>query len=140
MGGDPGRSALDGVERGLPALSRAMEITRAAARVGFDWPDVAPVWDKIQEEIREIQEALSRGEGRARVEAEVGDLLMAVANLSRFLGVDPQAALEGAIDRFEARFRGMERELASRGERMEDQELDYLEELWVAQKRSEVPP
>lgn len=131
------RSILEGIPDDLPSLLRARRVTERAATVGFDWPDVEPVWDKIAEEIGELQEAVARGQGAARIEAELGDLLMAITNLSRFLGVDPEAALRGATERFIRRFQGMEATLAARGGRMEDETLDALEELWQAQKRGE---
>jgi len=80
---------------------------------------------------------VDQGEPRHRVEAELGDLLLAIANLSRFLDVDPEDALCGAIEKFSRRFKGMEHVLAQRGQRMADLPLDDLEELWVAEKRRE---
>ncbi|MDY0058897.1 MAG: MazG nucleotide pyrophosphohydrolase domain-containing protein [Myxococcota bacterium] len=133
----PGPSLLDAVRSGQPTLRHARQLTALAATVGFDWPEIGPVWDKIAEELAELQEAVDQGEPRHRVEAELGDLLLAIANLSRFLDVDPEDALCGAIEKFSRRFKGMEHVLAQRGQRMADLPLDDLEELWVAEKRRE---
>jgi len=134
-GGKP--SVLDGIPDTLPALLRARRVTEQAALVGFDWPSVEPVWEKIAEEVAELQEAVASGQGPARVEAELGDLLLAITNLSRFFGVDPERGLRQATERFVRRFRGIEARLAAAGCRMEEESLDDLEELWQAEKRGE---
>lgn len=133
-------SILDAIPDGLPALTHARKLTERASLVGFDWPEAGPVWDKIQEEIGELRDAVEENEGHERVQAELGDILLACTNVSRFLGVDPQQALEDAIARFTSRFQAMERELAAQGLAMEDQPLDELEELWQAVKRQRREP
>jgi len=130
--GDTDTSALAGVTRGLPALIRAQKLQRRAARTGFDWPDASGPRAKIAEELAE----LGRAETPAEQEAEVGDLLLAVANLARHHGVDAEAALRRANDRFEGRFREMERRSAAAGEDMATSNLERLESHWRAAKRS----
>ncbi|MCC5974849.1 MAG: nucleoside triphosphate pyrophosphohydrolase [Rubellimicrobium sp.] len=98
---------LDGVAVGLPALMRAVKLQKRAARVGFDWPDVGDVLDKLVEEAREVAEARDRL-GPEELAEEMGDLLFVMANLARHLGVDPEAALRGANAKFTRRFRGIE--------------------------------
>jgi ATP diphosphatase len=141
--GSDGRplSALDGVTAALPALLRAEKLQKRAARVGFDWPVVDQVFDKLDEELAEIREVINQG-GVAggdpdRLEDEVGDLLFVVANLARHLKIDPETALRRANAKFERRFRAIEAALAAAGERAEDQSLDDLEDLWQAAKRAE---
>jgi MazG family protein len=128
-------SALDGVGPGLPALTRAAKLQRRAARVGFDWPDVRPIFAKIAEEIAELQEALGDGALPERVEDELGDLLFAVVNLARRLDTDPEQALRRACRKFERRFRAVEAELTAAG--VEDASLARMEEAWQRAKADE---
>ena len=130
-------SALDGVTAALPALLRAEKLQKRAARVRFDWPGAAPVFDKIEEEIAEIKEVMDQGHDPDRLEDEVGDLLFVVVNLARHLKIDPESALRRTNAKFERRFRGMESKLAAEGKTAETQSLDALEELWQAVKREE---
>ncbi len=130
-------SVMDGLDPGRPSLSLAREMAERAALLGFDWPDVAGVWDKIAEETAELRWEVEHGGSAARVEAELGDLIMALTNLSRFLGVDPEAGLRGTIRRFEARFRAMERAAAQQAGGLAALDLDEQESLWQAVKRSE---
>lgn len=120
-------SALDGVAVGLPALLRAEKLQKRAARTGFDWPDPGGARAKIDEELAEVEAAGSQLE----VEEEVGDLLFAVVNWARKLGVDPEAALRGANAKFEKRFKMMETEA---GDAFESLDLGAKEELWVKAK------
>jgi len=136
-GGGEAPSALDGVTAALPARLRAEKLQKRAARVGFDWPEVEQVFDKLDEELGEIRAEIAADGGHDRLEDEVGDLLFVVANLARHLKVDPETALRRANAKFERRFRAMEAALAAVGERAEDQSLEDLEELWQAAKRSE---
>jgi MazG family protein len=141
--GSDGRplSALDGVTAALPALLRAEKLQKRAARVGFDWPEVDQVFDKLEEEIVEIREVIDQGGAAGgdpdRLEDEVGDLLFVVANLARHLKVDPETSLRRANAKFERRFRAMEAHLATAGDKAEAQSLEALEELWQAAKRAE---
>jgi ATP diphosphatase len=122
------RSALAGVAIALPALLRAEKLQKRAARTGFDWPDATGARAKVEEEILEVDTATSPDH---RVE-EIGDLLFAVVNWARKLGIDPEAALRQANAKFESRFRVME-EIA--GEAFAELDLDAKEELWVQAKR-----
>lgn len=123
------RSALAGVASALPALLRAEKLQKRAARTGFDWPDPAGARAKIEEEIAEVSEAES---DEHRIE-EMGDLLFAVVNWSRKLGIDPEAALRGANAKFEKRFRAIE---AMAGDAFAGLSLDEKEALWVEAKRA----
>jgi len=129
--------ALDGVSRTLPGLTRAVKLQRRAARVGFDWPDSAPVLDKVEEEVDEVRVELAQSADPQRVEEEVGDLLFACANLSRHLGVDPERALRNANAKFERRFRRIESLLAAQGREPQDVDLETMEAAWQRAKREE---
>lgn len=128
-------SALAGVPATLPALLRAYRVSQKAAGVGFDWPDAAAVFGKVEEELAEARAALD-GE-REAVEEEVGDLLLATANLARKLGFDPEAALQRANAKFERRFAAMENALPD-GERLSEKAPAELDRLWRRAK-SAVP-
>ena len=134
-------SALDGVGPGLPALTRAAKLQRRAARVGFDWPAAAPVFDKIEEEIAELRKAMD--EGADRIEDELGDLLFAAVNLARKLEQDPEQALRRACRKFERRFRRVETLLAEQGKPAGSASLDEMEAKWQwakgEEKRGEKP-
>jgi ATP diphosphatase len=135
--GEPAAAGLlAGVPAGLPALARAEKLTRKAATVGFDWPDAAQVVGKIEEEVREVREALEAG-ARGAIEDEIGDLLFAAVNLARHAGVDPESALRGANAKFERRFRAIEQALAAAGRTPADASLDDMEDLWVKAKTAE---
>ena len=125
--GDSG--ALDGVAIGLPALLRAEKLQKRAARTGFDWPDADGPRAKVIEEIAEIDAA-----SPAEREEEIGDLLFAVVNWARHLGVDAEAALRAANAKFERRFKAME---AEAGDAFAGLDLDSKEELWLSAKRAE---
>jgi nucleoside triphosphate diphosphatase len=116
-------SALDGVAIGLPALLRAEKLQKRAARTGFDWPDPSGARAKVDEELVEVEDATTQAE----IEEELGDLLFAVVNWARKLGVDPEAALRGANAKFEKRFKAMEVEA---GDAFEGLNLDEKEKLW----------
>ncbi len=132
-------SALDGVSAAYPALMRAMKLQRRAVRVGFDWPQTAGVFAKIEEELRELQEEVERDGGQQpdRVEDEMGDLLFTVANLARHLGVDPETALRRCNAKFERRFRSMESGLADEGCPITEAGLDDMERHWRRAKLNE---
>ncbi|MCF2903629.1 nucleoside triphosphate pyrophosphohydrolase [Octadecabacter sp. CECT 8868] len=127
---------LDGVAIGLPALLRALKLQKRAARVGFDWPDVGHVIDKIAEEAAEVVEArdtLTHEE----VTEEVGDLLFVMANLARHLNVNPEDALRAANAKFQRRFEKVEDLLAARGKKPSDSDLAEMDALWDEAKRQE---
>ena len=129
-------SALDAVPKSLPPLEKAAEIQKKAARVGFDWPGPEPVWDKIDEELWELREAIKTGDA-ARIEDETGDLLFSVVNLARLLKTDPGVALHGTNRKFETRFREVERRLTEQGVRLADAGLARMDELWNQVKAEE---
>jgi ATP diphosphatase len=125
-----------GVPAALPGLTRAVKLQAKAARVGFDWNDASQVIAKIREEIAEIEAELD-GADTAAVKAEIGDLLFAVANLARHVGVDPEAAVRSTNAKFERRFGFIERELSAAGRQLADATLDEMEALWSAAKAQE---
>ncbi|MFQ5468521.1 MAG: nucleoside triphosphate pyrophosphohydrolase [Kiloniellaceae bacterium] len=130
-------SALDGIARGLPAATRAVKLQARAARVGFDWPDTAPVLDKIHEEIGELRAEMADGGAPERLEDELGDILFALANLARHLALDPDAALRGANAKFERRFRAVETHLRATGHAPGQATLAEMEAAWQAVKAAE---
>ena len=125
---------LDDVALGLPALMRAEKLQKRAARVGFDWPDIAMVIDKIAEEARELAEARATLP-QDKIAEEMGDLLFVMANLARHLKVDPEDALRRANAKFTRRFAFIEAELAKRGKRPDDSDLAEMDALWDSAKR-----
>ncbi len=136
-------STLDDVPLALPALTRAVKLQTRAAEVGFDWPRLAPVLAKAEEEIAELKAALdetheAKDDGPAkRVVEEFGDLLFVMANLGRHLGVDPEAALRDANAKFVRRFESIEAALAKEGRKPEDATLEELDQLWDEAKAAE---
>ena len=132
---------LDGIAAGLPALTRAGKITNRVARVGFDWPDVEQVLQKLEEEIAEIRAELPTADrptsDPARLADEVGDVLFVAANLARKLGLDPEACLRAANDKFSRRFTDVERRLAAAGLPLADAGLARMEAEWQAVKAAE---
>jgi ATP diphosphatase len=133
---DGGGRVLDGVPVGLPALTRAIKLQDKAAKVGFDWPNSGPVIDKIREEISEVEQEIASGDREAAA-GEVGDLLFAVANLARHLGVDPETALRSTNDKFTRRFGSIEDALAEEGRAPSSATLEEMEALWQAAKAGE---
>jgi MazG family protein len=132
------KTTLSGVPKTLPALLRAYETSERAARVGFDWAGPGDVLDKIEEEVAEVRAEVERGSmtDPARAEEEMGDLLFAMANLSRKLGIEPEAALRRANEKFTARFDGVEQAFTSRGESISDATLEQMEAEWQKVKTS----
>jgi ATP diphosphatase len=121
---------LDGVARTLPALMRANKLGKRAARVDFEWPDLASVSAKVMEEWQELQSSRAQGESTERQAEELGDLLFALAQYARHLKLDPEAALRAANDKFSRRFAAMEARVAARGLRPEQLRLADWEALW----------
>ena len=120
---------LDDVSAGLPALTRAMKLTKRAARVGFDWPSTAEVFEKLQEEIAELEAEVAAGD-TAKARAELGDVLFVVANLARKLDVEPEDALRATNAKFSRRFAYVEAELAKIGKTPEQSDLAEMDALW----------
>ena len=131
----PAGSAIDGVPRALPALQRASRIGEKAARVGFDWSSAAAVLEKVDEERGELGAAIAAGDSPS-VARELGDLLLATANLGRKLGIEPEAALRDAVDRFALRFRHVEAATRAAGEEMREASPAALDQRWEAAKRA----
>lgn len=125
----PGRSALDVVPSGIPALPRAQQLDAAAAKVGFDWPDLEAVADKCREEIAEVDAAAKSNDPQALTE-EIGDLLFAVSSLARHVGVDAEAALIQANAKFERRFAYVERRCTENGTTVDKAGMDQLDAYW----------
>lgn len=130
-------SVLDDVARGLPALMRAEKLQKRAARIGFDWPTVAPVFDKVREELDEVSVEIERGSDPARLEDELGDVLFTCVNLARKLGTDPETALRRTNAKFERRFRDVEEFAAKDGKSLSDLDIETLEALWVRAKEAD---
>ena len=126
-------SLLDGVPRELPALLRAHRLQDKASRVGFDWQEAREVLQKVEEEFGELRSAME-GQAPEQVEAELGDLLFSLVNLSRFLAVNPEEALRKTIARFIARFRYIEEELSRRGQSLRQATLQEMDALWAEAK------
>ena len=148
-------SILDSVPKGMPALMYAQKLQKACAKVGFDWPDAAPVIDKVREEVEEIQQELdtkqrllcensadqkfsSNGirDNQQAIEEEIGDALFAMVNLARHCKVDADTALRNASNKFANRFKGVERLAAKQGEKLDALTLDEMEALWQQVKQS----
>jgi len=127
-------SALAGIAKAIPALTRAARLGQRASRVGFDWPDRRGVRDKINEELAELEEAVGTRK-KDRIDEEFGDLLFAVVNMARHLDIDAEQALVSANRKFERRFRDMEVAITSTGKRMRDFNLETLESCWRAAKK-----
>ncbi|WP_417545867.1 nucleoside triphosphate pyrophosphohydrolase [Marinobacter sp.] len=132
----PGR--LDGIARTLPAMVRAEKLQKRAARHGFDWPNIEPVFDKLHEEIDELKEAWQAAESgqgdHDAVEDELGDLLFVCVNLARFMKVNPEQAVDRTNHKFEARFRAIEQVLERQGRSFDEESLEALDEIWQSVK------
>jgi len=129
-------SVLDGVAMALPALKRAQKLQKRAARVGFDWPAIEPVFAKIEEEIQELKEAMQQRD-KMLVHEEMGDVLFSCVNLARHLGVDSEESLRSCNQKFERRFSHIEETLEAKKQPFESQSLDQLEKMWQDAKSSD---
>jgi tetrapyrrole methylase family protein/MazG family protein/ATP diphosphatase len=132
------KTTLSGVPKTLPSLLRAYEISSRAAAVGFDWAQAADVLDKIEEEVAEVQQEVESGAtgDLSRAEEEMGDLLFAIANLSRKLGIEPEAALRRANEKFTSRFDAVEQALEARGQSLATTTLEEMEAEWQRVKET----
>ncbi|MBI2843131.1 MAG: nucleoside triphosphate pyrophosphohydrolase [Armatimonadetes bacterium] len=137
---EPGRqeitSAIGGVPKSLPALMRATEISKRAAKTGFEWPNIEGVFDKLQEETGELEQAIESGD-RQRIKSEVGDLLFAVVNIARWSKVDSEEALREMLDRFQTRFTAIEERARTAGKSVGDLTIDEMDEIWNEAKKQE---
>ena len=140
-GGGDVASVLADVPAGMPGLSRAVKLQSKAAKVGFDWPDIGPVFTKLDEELAELKAEIAAPAGapgrQAKIAAEFGDLLFVMANLARHLGVDPEDALRGTNAKFEHRFGRIEDKLAALGKTPAQSNLAEMDRLWNEAKREE---
>ena len=133
--GEAAKTVLSGVPRAMPSLLRAYELSSRAAMVGFDWPTPDDVIDKAEEEIRELRDAVATQGAKSReAEEEFGDLLFSLVNVARKLGIEPEAALRIANDKFQRRFDDLERGVKADGHQFRDLTLDQLEAYWQRAK------
>jgi XTP/dITP diphosphohydrolase len=130
-------SVIDGVPKEMPALLRALRIQEKASKVGFDWKKKRDVWKKVAEEIKELSGA-EQSKKQDRIEEEFGDVLFALVNYSRFIGVNPEFALNGSTNKFTKRFYHVEEELQRRGKHIGTVSMKEMDEIWDAKKKSEV--
>jgi len=130
------RGVLDGVPKGLPALLKAQRLAEKAGGVGFDWPDAGAVTAKLREELEELVREVEAGD-RKRAAGELGDVLFVLANLGRHLGLDAEAALQGANAKFVRRFEHVERRLRDEGRSPSEASLEEMDRLWDEAKRAE---
>ena len=127
-------STLESVSKSLPSLIRAQKLQKKAAKVGFDWPDVSGALDKVEEELAEVRAAIN---GNGDIEEEIGDLIFAVTNVSRFVKVDSERAAEKTCNKFVRRFADMETQAAAEGKNLSDLTLSELDALWDKAKEHE---
>ena len=130
-------SVLEGVPITLPALSRAIKLQNKAAKVGFDWPSLAPVFEKMREELHELEHEIDSQSSPERIEDEFGDVLFVVANVARHLKIDPEQALRLANNKFVRRFEVIEELLLAAGKTPSDSNLEEMEEFWQIAKQRE---
>ena len=131
-------SVLDDVPTGMPALTRAIKLQNKAARVGFDWPSLSPVMDKLKEELAELEQEIARGaSAKDAIEEEFGDLLFVIANVARHLKLDPEATLRAANQKFVRRFQAVEQKLAAVGRSPAQSNLAEMDRLWDEAKTDE---
>lgn len=131
-----GKSALEGVPKIFPALLKAYRLQEKAGRVGFDWEETKQVERKVKEEFKELQEAIKEGE-KQKIREELGDLLFAIVNLSRFLKIDPEDALQSANEKFIRRFKAVEKKASARGRELHGMTLNEMDALWEEAKKDE---
>jgi tetrapyrrole methylase family protein/MazG family protein len=129
-------SSLGNVPKAMPALARAQSVARRASHLGFDWPNMEPVWQKVDEEIRELKDAATSG-NKNRTAEEFGDLLFSLVNLARFLDVEAEDALAQTIDRFTRRFHYIETKLAESHKSLDQSTLEEMDNLWEEAKKIE---
>ncbi len=129
-------SILDGIPKGLPALIKANRIQEKASAVGFDWKSAKPIFDKLQEELKEFQQAYQE-HNNIEMEKEIGDILFTIVNIARQLDIDPEFALQNTVEKFIQRFRTMENYLKKENKDISHCNLDELEILWERAKKDE---
>jgi tetrapyrrole methylase family protein / MazG family protein len=135
--GDLPTSVLDGINDELPALSQALKISKKAVKVGFEWPDESGVWDKLHEEIGELEAAIRDEEPQERVSEELGDILFTLVNLARWRKIHPETALRDVNRKFVTRFQAMETQAKRQGLELEQLSPEAWDALWNAAKGTE---
>jgi tetrapyrrole methylase family protein / MazG family protein len=130
------KSVLSGVPRSMPALLKASRLTEKASRVGFDWRRTDDVFDKLDEEIAELREAVASG-AKEEIEGEIGDLLFTIANIARKVNVNPEEALQSTNRKFMSRFESMESRVHERGQNLDQLSLEEMDTLWDEAKAAE---
>lgn len=131
-----GKSALGNVPKAMPALARAQAISRRAASLGFEWPSIEPVWAKVDEEMRELKEAVASGDN-SRTGEELGDLFFTLVNIARFLDVESEAVLAKTVDRFTQRFHHIEARLRQADKQFDESTLEEMDRYWDEAKKIE---
>lgn len=133
----PAESVLDGVTPGLPSMMRAVKLQKKAAKVGFDWPTIMPVMEKIEEEVKELAVEIHQGSNIDAIQDELGDVLFCCVNLARHAGIDPETALARTNLKFERRFKGVEVLMKKDGLNFQDLDLAQMDQYWNQVKREE---
>ncbi len=128
------KSILEGVRQSSSPLSRAYQLSRIASRAGFDWPNIGGVLEKLDEEMRELKEALAL-QDRKKISEEIGDLLFVLANVSRFLRLHPEEALRKTLSKFASRFHYIEASLRKKGKSLRQSDLAEMDRLWEESKK-----
>jgi len=129
-------SIISGIPKSLPALIKAYRVQEKAGSVGFDWENPNDVWKKVEEEISELKKSIESNDSN-KIEEEIGDLLFAIVNYSRFLKVNPESALNKAVEKFTRRFQTIERELKSQGKDIYSATLEEMDAIWEKIKKKE---
>jgi tetrapyrrole methylase family protein/MazG family protein len=132
-----GRSILEGVRKDSSSLSQAYQLTQIASRAGFDWPNIEGLLEKLDEEMRELREALAL-QNRKKICEEIGDLLFVLANVSRFLHLHPEEALKKTLDKFVSRFHYIEASLRKQGKSLRQSDLIEMDQLWEESKKKKI--
>jgi MazG family protein len=135
-------SILSGVPNSLPSITQAMRLQDKAKQVGFEWENKEQVWEKVEEEMQELQDEvkiIATEASKDRVESELGDLMFSIINYARFLGIDPDNALTKTNKKFKNRFQSMEKIITERGQQLTDLDLKGLDEVWNQVKKDEPP-
>ena len=122
-------SILEGIPKSLPGLLRSRRIQERAASVGFDWKEVKPIIDKVEEELDEVKESIDQG-NKEQIELELGDLIFSIVNLSRFYNIDPESALKKSTNKFISRFNKIERRISESGDSIENSDLETMDKIW----------
>jgi tetrapyrrole methylase family protein/MazG family protein len=132
-----GRSILEGVRKDSSSLSQAYQLTQIASRAGFDWPNIEGLLEKLDEEMRELREALAL-QNNKKICEEIGDLLFVLANVSRFLHLHPEEALKKTLDKFVSRFHYIEASLRKQGKSLRQSDLIEMDRLWEESKKKKI--